>query len=148
MTDDLEVIPIDTDLDNSLSAEQLAAITLLCQGATQREAALVAGCHERTLRNWLKKPEFLEVLKDRQGEVLINAARSVSYGIIKASRTLQELMDDKDVSASVRQRAAAALLQSGIALLDVVELGRRLDSLENTLAEMEIIGDGSEHWSR
>ena len=53
-----------------LSSKQLKAVELIAQGKTQTEIAKLLGISDRTLRNWLKNPEFVQELKKKQNELL------------------------------------------------------------------------------
>ncbi len=53
-----------------LSSKQLKAVELIAQGKTQTEIAKLLGISDRTLRNWLKNPEFAQELKKKQNELL------------------------------------------------------------------------------
>ena len=53
-----------------LSSKQLKAIELILHGKNQKEVAKELKVSDRTVRNWLKKPEFVSELKRRQREAL------------------------------------------------------------------------------
>ncbi len=110
------------------SNARAVAIAALAAGLTQAEAAERAGVSERTLRRWLKDPEFAQALADAQAQAGAEVLKQVTAAITAAVDTLQGLLQEE--SPSIRLQAAKALLVLWLKIRESVVLEERVRRLE------------------
>jgi hypothetical protein len=107
-----------------------AAIAALLARPSIEDAARVAGVAEKTLRRWMRDPQFsAQYLRDRR-EGANQAIARVQHGMGAAAITMLKLMTDPNVPASVRLRAAEAVFGFGIKGIEVEDIEVRLAELE------------------
>jgi hypothetical protein len=118
----------------SKSRRRQAAIAALLECPTLAQAALAAGVCEKTLRTWLKQPEFLSSYREARRQVVEHAVGHVQQLTAKAAATLERNLDNG--SGNVEVKAAVALLEHAARGLDVFDLADKVQKLEQTLAEV------------
>ena len=103
-----------------------ALIALITQ-PTKEEAARAAGITSKTLRDYLKDPEFQEAYKAAFAGMMDEATRSAQQSLNPALTTLREIVEDKKQSPAVRIQAARALLEYGLRLTEINDILSELD---------------------
>lgn len=116
------MIPITPRKEKALQA------LLVCR--TRAEAAKTAGVGESTLRGYLKEPEFLARYREAFGALVQDAARQAQQTISPALSTLQEIMQDSGVQASIRIQAARSTLEYALKLTEQADILEQLQELE------------------
>jgi hypothetical protein len=120
---------------SQLSRKQEQAIAALLELPTIDRAADKVGVSEKTLRNWLKVPEFLTAYRDARRQVVEESVallqRLAAVGVTALHRNLTCGKPAVEVSA-----ACAILDRSlrGVELLDLVE---RVEELERRAQEQK-----------
>ncbi|HTQ54510.1 MAG TPA: hypothetical protein VMI94_08635 [Bryobacteraceae bacterium] len=112
-----------------------AAITGLLTTRNHEEAARVAGIHVKTLKRWLRLPEFqaelLQVRRDAMSQanarIQHNAGALVSLGL--------KLAASDGTPAAVRAHLALGLLDRGNQSVDRDDILVRLEALERAAEE-------------
>lgn len=96
-------------------------------------ASKTLGISVQSIYNRLRKPEFRQRLQqERQGKFEVaNSKLTDSMG--KAISTLVEILEDTNISAGVRIRAAQILLDITLKVTEQTDIIQRLDSLEEQL---------------
>jgi transposase-like protein len=98
-------------MDYGLSAPQLEVICALSSGATLSAAAEQAGIHRNTILNWRRNSlPFQIALADAQydrAQLIREKAEALAD---LAIQTIQDILTDPKASASVRLKAALAIL--------------------------------------
>lgn len=124
-------MPVDT-----LTAKQLKAIVALANGDSIDNAALKAGCSEKSIDGWLKLPEFKQVLRNTISEIYEAAiAESVRHST-SAIKVLAKIIDNEEAPNRDRIAAARELLANASKWRDW-QLEERISRLE------EMIKNGS-----
>jgi hypothetical protein len=119
-----------------------AAILALLTRPSIEDAARVAGIAEKTLRRWMRDPEFkAEYLRARR-EAASQAIALIQQGMGGAAITMRKLMTDVNVPAAVRLRAAEAVVGLGIKGIEVEDIEARLSQLEAAAEENKKGGKG------
>jgi hypothetical protein len=114
-------------------AEQ--AIAALLTRPSIEDAARVAGVGEKTLRRWLQEPSFKKrYLQARRDSVRQSIAR-IQHATGAAGATILKLMTDPGVSAAVRLRAAACVIDLAIKGVDSEDIEVRGAALEQAAPE-------------
>jgi hypothetical protein len=107
-----------------------AAITALLTRPSIEDAARVAGVAEKTLRRWMRDPQFNAQYLRARREVASQAIARLQQGMGAASITMLKLMTDPNVPAAVRLRAAECVFSCGIKGIEVEDIEARLANLE------------------
>src|SRR5262249_19699879 len=115
------------------SPKQARAAALLAAGRTVRETA--AECHagERTIPTWLGNPTYRASVSELRDRMVAAAAGQLSATAPEAVVELRRLLTDP--AATIRLRAASAILDALIKLREHGELAERVTELEARLGE-------------
>ena len=117
-----------------LTPRQNRALGALLVGASQQEAAGVAGVTEQTIYRWLSKDvTFSNDLARRSNEAVKDATRRLATSLNMAVDVFQATMLDESLSQSLRLRAANYAATHALKLLEMSEVLTRLETLENAL---------------
>jgi hypothetical protein len=111
-------------------------VAALAAGATQAQAAEMAGMSERTVRRRLEQPNFAaRVVEQRSGLVTQTAARLAGL----ASSAVDALLDllAADVAPTVRLRAALGVLEAARVWRECSELEARIAVMEAEVLRQE-----------
>ena len=102
-------------MDFGLSHQQLAVICALSSGATAIAAAEQAGIHRNTISNWRRNsPPFQEALAHAQYDRALFFREQAEDRAGRAFKTIDEILNDPKAPASVRLKAALAIIQIAI----------------------------------
>src|ERR1700733_4629680 len=100
-------------MDYGLSPQQLAVICALSSGATMIAAAQQAGVHRNTINNWRRNsPPFQHGFAQAQYDRALFFREKIEDLIDLAFKSLQEILVDPAPPASVRLKAALAIIQT------------------------------------
>jgi hypothetical protein len=110
------------------------AALALSTGATNEEAASLAGVGRKTLYRWRRHPKFQNRVQRYRDELVTASLGKLSAKLAKATDTLASLLDDD--SPPVRLRAACALLDMTLKLRHDTEISTRLSAAESALERM------------
>lgn len=108
--------------------EKALAALLACN--TQEEAAARAGISSRTLRNYMKDPDFSQQYHRAKGQLVEAATLQIQRGLAPAINTLREIAEDGGANMPARIQAARGLLEYGIRLSELGDVYRRIEELE------------------
>jgi hypothetical protein len=120
-----------TDGSTGLSDRQLLALPYLVTATSISEAAKQADVGRTTLYRWMEDDEFRAEFKRLRNEALDLAYVELKGLMFKATQVVGEAMDDPN--PFVRLRGAQIAFSVGLKSLEVRELQRRLDLLEDAL---------------
>lgn len=112
----------------SRKQEQAVAALLECQ--TFAQAAQKVGIGERTLRTWMKIPEFRDAYQAARRECVDQALARMERNFEFPVAVLQKIAGDGDAPAYARVAAARGLIDAGfkaVELNDVMERVRRIE---------------------
>lgn len=113
-----------------LNPKQMQAVSVLLTARSITEAATILKVNEKTLRRWMSEPLFMLELRGAEASVLDDAVRRLLSLHDTALDTLSTILTDSSVAASVRMRAAIAILDTTLKLREVRSLEARLFALE------------------
>ena len=116
-----------------LSRAQLLAIPHLAAGSSIRATADTIGVSERSIRRWLRQPEFAAALREAEKEVWNATVRKLRALGERAVRALGRVLEDPGATPSARIQAARAILD-GIAKAEALA---RLEELEDRVRALE-----------
>lgn len=107
------------------------ALAALLTSKTQAEAAEKCGIAERTLRDYLRDPEFSEEYARQRLELVTDAARLIQTKLSAAVSVLDEIMTSKKRVTGARDRvsAAKAMLDYGLRYTEAVDIMPRMEKL-------------------
>ena len=104
-------------------------IEALGRGATQAEAALLAGCCARTVARRLDDLQFVRRVDAFRDALLEAGAAKLGDLIGLATSTLRELLAE-DVPPQIRLGSAKTVLDASLKLRDTLLIEKRLAALE------------------
>lgn len=119
--------------DTAGDTPDAALCAALLHGLTYDAAAQAAGCSRSTVARRMADPAFRARLDVLRTEALARVADLLAGEAIHAVHTLAEIRADPDAPASVRARAACALLDSATKYRAAVDLDARVAAVENVL---------------
>ena len=100
-----------TNQPANLSPVQAQVVAALAQGRTITTAAAEAGVHRNTIHNWFHEPAFKTAVENAQAEYVAILRDGMRDLAALALQNLRALLEDPKTPASVRLRAALAVLQ-------------------------------------
>ena len=106
------------------------AIAALLTHRNIEEAAKAASIAATTLLRWLKVPEFHESYRDARRAALGQSIARLQQGTSAAATTLLKTMIDADTPASVKVRAAEAILNHAAKAIEIEDIEARVTALE------------------
>lgn len=122
--------------NGSLSAAQRRLIPALLTCRTVTAAAESARVAERTAFRWLASDaNFQAELARAEGDVIGGAVRALLGLAESAVDCLRSTLDDKELSAAVRIRAAALAIDALLRLRELASIERRLAELERQVQD-------------
>ena len=128
-----QIIP----LEKELTPTQVKACAALLEGCSISEAGTRAGIGEKAVDRYLKIPSFQKLLNEGKRAGFAVATNKLARGSSQAVDTLLEIMNDLDVSPSVRVRASEAILSNAVKLSEMADLADRLSAIEIEIALYE-----------
>lgn len=102
---------------------------LLAAGSV-RKAAQIADVSETTIRTRLADPDFRAQYETAKGAVLQEACDALSARLTSAVDALSSVLDADSTPANAKITAADAILRHGLRYVEVANIIRRLDALE------------------
>ena len=67
--------------------------------------------------------------------IISNSTQQIQKSLSPAITTLKAIVEDKDANIHARVSAARSLLEYGIRLTEINDIGKRLDALEKLMEE-------------
>ena len=107
-----------------------AAIAALVSRPSIEDAARTAGVAEKTLRRWMREPEFNAQYLRARREGVYQAVARMQQATGAAGLTMLKLMTDPNVPAAVRLRAAECVFDRAIKGIELEDIDARLAALE------------------
>lgn len=110
-------------------------VAAIASGKTAEEAAALSGVSVRTVHRRLANPKFKARIGRVRQTLFETILGRIADGMTEAADTLRSLL--KAEGDGIKLQAAKAILEQGIRMRDVVELGARLADVERRLEEAE-----------
>ena len=110
-------------------------IAALLATSTREEAAEKLGINSRTIRRYFDDPEFLELYNEAAKAIISTSTEQIQKIHSPAISTLKAIVEDEDANIHARVSAARSLLEYGIRLTEINDIGKRLDALEKLMEE-------------
>ena len=115
-----------------MTGKQRKALAALLTAPTMRAAAAQASVSYATLRRWMgQDTAFREEYEAELTQLVQAATTQARQGMGEAVQTLREIVTDADSPGAVRVQAARAILDSGVKLIELSDILRRLEALEH-----------------
>ena len=93
-------------------------IAALIQHGTVKEAALSVGITPRAIYDREENRAFRSAYSRARDEVLRSAVFNLNARLTEAIETVSEIMNDKEVNASIRLQAAQTVINTAVKLTD------------------------------
>jgi len=120
---------------SNLGRKQEEAIAALLTQRNIEEAARTAKVGVRTLLRWLKLPEFDAAYRKARRDAFGQATARLQQGTSAAATTLLKVMIDANTPASVKVRAAEAILNHSAKAIEIEDIEARVADLERAAAQ-------------
>lgn len=120
----------------NISAQQERFLLVLMASATIAEASRVARVPDSTCRRWLREPAVRAAWLEMRRQAVDMALTAVQGVTQAAVSTLVDCLQKK-YPASVRVRAAVALLDTAMRAVELGELAQRVEALEEALGNAQ-----------
>lgn len=117
-------------MKENLTLKQRTAIRALLTEPDTTAAAKTAGVSRDTLYRWLADSAFQAALQDGEAAALTEVSRALVRLAGRATATLEGAMTDETTTASVKARAADAVLGRLLQLRGLVDLESRVTDLK------------------
>ncbi len=117
-----------------LTTAQWSALRALVAGSDYAAAASVSGVSVRTVRRWRTLKWFRSELEAEQSRVMEASCLRLGNLTQKALSVLEDMMDDPEVAAGVRVRAAGLVIDAALRWKEVADLAARVENLERSLS--------------
>jgi len=105
-----------------ITSKQRSALEALLGCPTVKGAARAANIDPKTMRGYLKDPEFCAEYKARTREMVDDAARQAKQALNPALSTLTEICADAEAGSASRVAAARALLDYSLRLAEINDI--------------------------
>ena len=115
------------------NARRDAVFTALLSGRTIKDAARLTTTNEKTIRRWLAEPEFAAELSKARTEISQNVMHGLIATAAKAVNTLSALLDDKNLSGSLKIQSSRTALEFAMRAIEQTAIIERLDELEKNI---------------
>lgn len=122
---------IGTNGASTLTDKQLQSLPHLVTAPSMSEAARRADVGRTTIYKWLEDDEFRRELERQRSGALELAYLELKGLMFKATQVVGEAMDDDN--PFLRLRAAQIALTVGLKAIEVKEIQRRIELLEDAL---------------
>jgi predicted TPR repeat methyltransferase len=115
---------------NKFGRKKEQAIAALLTQRNPEEAARAVGIAPKTLKRWMRLPEFQTEYLEARREAVLQAVARIQQNCTAAASVLLKLMADTNTPASVRVRAADSVLERGVKSIELEDLALRIARLE------------------
>ncbi|MGI5844505.1 MAG: transposase family protein [Candidatus Xenobium sp.] len=123
-------LPQDAGHGQKLTRKSEAAIGALLASSSISEAAKACGVAERTIRNWMTRPDFREAYDQARRQVLDQVLAHLQASSGEALETLLAVCRDQDARPAARVAAARAVLDLSVKIRSEEDFDARLRALE------------------
>ena len=108
------------------------AVAAMLTHRNVEEAAQAVGISAATLLRWEKVPEFQAAARRARRAAFGQAIGRLQQGMSAAAATLLKIMLDQNTPASVRLRAAEAVLNHSTKAMEIEDIEARVTELERS----------------
>ena len=106
------------------------AVAAMLTQRTLEEVARSIGIGTATLLRWQKQPEFQKAFREARRDAYSQSIARLQQGTTAAATTLLKTMIDPGTPASVRVRAAEAILNHAAKAIEIEDIEARVAALE------------------
>lgn len=110
-------------------------LAALLTANTKKDAAKAAGVSERTVYNYLERPECKAEYEAAQQDLITAAAGQIRRSFEPAITALRNITEDPATGKTARVQAARALLEYGLRLAEYTDLEERIAALERNIKD-------------
>ena len=118
--------------EKALTPRQVAALPYLVATPSIEEGARLADIGRRTLYRWMQDDQFRSRLGQLRAEAAELARTELRGLMLKSVVVLAESLEDDN--PNIRLRAAQMTLTTGLKIIDVESIERRLDLIDHAMA--------------
>jgi hypothetical protein len=112
-----------------MTAKQQKAIEALLSEPSIRQAAVLAGLGEKTIRRWLRCPEFSRAYQEARQQVFADALSDLRAATRDSVDALRKAV--REETGALRVKAATTVLELSIRSAETLDFENRLKRLES-----------------
>lgn len=112
-------------------------LSALLTNPTVREASKVCGVAERTIYQWLEKPDFKKKYEEMKARIVEDSANYLQVKLNEATKTIMDIMIDEKVATQTRLNAARTVFEYCYKLREQKEVIARLTAIEDAILEVD-----------
>ncbi len=116
-------------------------IAALLQGSSRREAAQIAGVSERTVYNYMHRPDVQAQYAAARRSLIVETTDSIQRGLLPAVKLLSDTVRNANAGERTRIAAARALLDYGLKYSEIGDIANRIAAIEKSQAEEAAAGN-------
>jgi hypothetical protein len=116
---------------NNSKEELILSALLSCP--TIREASAKCKVPERTITDYLAKPEFMERYKEAKADIVRGVSDKMQGKMSQAVDVIGELMEQKRTPPAVRLSASKTVLEIGLKFQENEQIIERIERLEDAI---------------
>lgn len=120
-----------------MTPKKQKALAALLTSPTREAAAQAAGITSKTLRSYLKDPDFRAAYKEAVTVQLGKVTAQVRQNLSSALDVLREIMENPGAEDRDRISAASKSIDAALRLIDTLDQQTKIDELERLLKELE-----------
>lgn len=121
--------------ENMNNAKEELILSALLSCPTIREAAKQCKVPERTINDYLAKPEFMERYRAAKADMVKGIGTKIQNKMSAAVDVVSELMESKETSPAVRLNASKLFLEQGIKVQENEQIVQRIERLEDAIGK-------------
>jgi hypothetical protein len=118
------------------------AVLALLAAPTVKAAARKVGVTEKTLRTWMRIPEFAALLHEARQQSFAHGLARLQAATGEAADLLRQTVTSHKGAPPLRLKAADLILAHSVRAAELTELRERLEALEAQLASHRAAGTG------
>jgi hypothetical protein len=104
---------------------------------TIREAAVAAKVTERTIYDYLTKPEFEKRYQDARADIIRGVTNLLRENLTRAAGVIVKIMEDENLPPATRLTAAKTLLEYGKRYTEMSDIQERIRKIEESILQTE-----------
>lgn len=116
---------------NNAKEELILSALLSCP--TIREASKKCKVPERTINDYLAKPEFMERYKAAKADIVKGVSNKIQGKMSKAVDVIGDIMEDEENPPMVRLSASKTIIEHGLKFQENELILERIEALEESI---------------
>jgi hypothetical protein len=118
-----------------LTRLQDQAVSALLQATTIEAAAAQVGVNEKTLRQWLKLPQFVAEYRSARRQLVERAVATMQQSASTAAEALTAVLKDEKAKHCDVIRAAKVIIEAALKGVELLDIETRVEAVEQAVKQ-------------